>query len=43
MIRRIATDPFSEAGLVNTYTHFLGYALGFLSSYLAVLLFLDAE
>jgi len=28
---------------VNTYTHFLRYSLGFLSSYLAVLLFFDAE
>ena len=38
LIAAFPTDPLSEAGVVNTYTHFLGYALGFLSSYLAVLL-----
>ena len=39
LITGFAADPLSDAGLVNTYTHFLGYALGFLSSYLVVLLF----
>ena len=38
LIAAFPTDPLSEAGVVNTYTHFLGYTLGFLSSYLAVLL-----
>jgi len=38
LVAAFPTDPLSEAGVVNTYTHFLGYALGFLSSYLAVLL-----
>ena len=37
LITAFPTDPFSDAGLVNTYTHFLGYTLGFLSSYLMLL------
>lgn len=43
LITAFPTDPLSDAGLVNTYTHFLGYTLGFLSSYLAVLSFLTPE
>jgi len=43
LITAFPTDPLSEAGIVNTYTHFLGYALGFLSSYLAVLLISEFE
>ena len=43
LITAFPTDPLSEAGLVNTYTHFLGYTLGFLSSYLAVLLISEFE
>jgi len=43
LITAFPADPLSDAGLVNTYTHFLGYALGFLSSYLVVLLFFDTE
>jgi len=38
LITAFPADPLSEAGVVNTYTHFIGYALGFLSSYLSVLL-----
>lgn len=41
LITGFAADPLTDAGLVNMYTHFLGYALGFLSSYLVVLLFSD--
>ena len=41
LIAAFPTDPLSDAGLVNTYTHFLGYALGFLSSYFTVILFSD--
>ena len=37
LITAFPTDLLSETGIVNTYTHFLGYTLGFLSSYLAVL------
>jgi hypothetical protein len=43
LVTAFPTDPLSDAGLVNTYTHFLGYTLGFLSSYLAVLLFFEAS
>ena len=43
LITAFPADPLSDTGLVNTYTHFLGYSLGFLSSYLAVLLFLDGD
>ena len=43
LIAAFPPNPLSESGLVNTYTHFLGYTLGFLSSYVAVLLFFDAE
>lgn len=43
LITAFPADPLSDAGLVNTYTHFLGYALGFLSSYLAVLLISEFE
>ncbi|AXG07134.1 hypothetical protein DU500_12255 [Haloplanus rubicundus] len=43
LIAAFPTDPLSDAGLVNTYTHFLGYSLGFLSSYLVVLLSFDIE
>lgn len=38
LITAFPTEPLSDAGLVNTYTHFLGYTLGFLSSYLMLLL-----
>lgn len=43
LITAFPADPLSDTGLVNTYTHFLGYALGFLSSYLVVLLFFDEK
>ena len=43
LITAFPAGPLSDAGLVNIYTHFLGYTLGFLSSYLAVLLFLKPE
>lgn len=43
LITAFPADPLSDSGLVNMYTHFLGYALGFLSSYLVVLLLFDAE
>ena len=38
LITAFPTDPLSDAGLVNTYTHFLGYTLGFLGSYIVLLL-----
>ena len=43
LITAFPAGPLSDAGLVNIYTHFLGYTLGFLSSYLAVLSFLTPE
>ncbi|AZQ16083.1 rhomboid family intramembrane serine protease [Halorubrum sp. PV6] len=43
LITAFPADPLSASGLVNVYTHFLGYSLGFLSSYIAVLLLLDAD
>ena len=43
LITAFPADPLSDSGLVNVYTHFLGYALGFLSSYFVVLLLFDGE
>ena len=43
LITAFPAGPLSDSGLVNIYTHFLGYTLGFLSSYLAVLSFLTPE
>lgn len=38
LITAFPTDPLSDSGVVNTYTHFIGYALGFLNGYIVALL-----
>jgi len=37
LLAAFPADPAGEGAIVNVYVHFLGYALGFLSSYLTVL------
>lgn len=37
LVAAFPADPAAGGTIVNTYVHFLGYALGFLSSYLTVL------
>ena len=37
LVSAFPADPAADGAIVNTYVHFLGYALGFLSSYLTVL------
>lgn len=38
IVAAFPADPAAGGTIVNTYVHFLGYALGFLSSYLTVLM-----